>query len=55
METVNTKNGLKIEMLLVDTFERGKLFYAQNRLCLTDNDNNEVNKLDVLSFVEEVK
>ena len=51
MEEVNTLNGLKIQMMLIDRFENTKLFYCQNRICLTTLSNNEIDSTDLIEFI----
>lgn len=51
---VTTLSGLEIDMILVKEYERGRLFFAQERLCLTDLDNKEIRSFDIISFVEDV-
>lgn len=53
-ENVVTKNGLVLSMLLVDTYRYGKLFYFQERLCITDLDNKEIDSHDIIDLIEEI-
>lgn len=54
METVNTKDGLKFEMKLVKTYPNGKLFFFQERLCITNLNNVEIESIDIIDCVEQI-
>lgn len=54
MEIVKTLNGLSLSMTLIKTYPNGKLFFCQERLCLTDTDNNEILSEDIIDLVEQV-
>jgi hypothetical protein len=51
MEIVKTLNGLELEMQLIKTYTSGKLFFSQERLCITDLNNVEINSLDIINYV----
>lgn len=53
METIITKERLAISALLVSEYSRGKLFFAQERLILTNLINEEVRSMDIISFVDD--
>lgn len=53
-EIVITKNGWSIEMQLIKTYPNGKLFFAQERICTTDLNNNEMTSTDIVDLVEEI-
>ena len=53
-ENVKTNNGLEIAMILVKIYPNGKLFFAQERLCITDLDNKEIDSKDLINFVESI-
>ena len=53
-EKVKLKMGITLEMELVKKYRKGKLFYLQERLCLTDLKNNEIQSMDIIDFVEQV-
>lgn len=52
METVYC-NGLSLSALLVKVYPKGKLFFLQDRLLLTDFNNNQVDSFDVIDFVNQ--
>lgn len=54
MEIVKTLNGLEVEMQLLKTYHNGKLFFAQERLCLTDMSNKEINSLDIINYLIDI-
>ena len=54
MELIKTLTGLEVEAKLVKTYSKGKLFFAQERLCLTDLDNNELISLDLLDYLTDI-
>lgn len=54
METVTTLNGLSLEMQLINVYPNGKLFFCQERLCVTDANNNEIVSNDIIDLVEQV-
>lgn len=54
MQIIQTLTGLKISAQLIKDYEKGRLFFAQERLILTDLSNIELNSLDIISFVEEI-
>lgn len=54
METVHTLNGLHLSMQLIKVYPNGKLFFAQERLCITDLNNNEIESNDIIDLVEQI-
>lgn len=55
IETVTTLNGLKIKARLVQEYPKGRLYYAQERLIVTNNDNKEIKSIDVIDLVMGIK
>ena len=53
METILIK-GLSIECKLIKTYTNGKLFFAQERLVITDLNNVYIKGADIIDIVEEV-
>ena len=53
METILI-NGLSIECKLIKTYSKGKLFFAQERLVITDLNNIYVKSVDVIDIIEEI-
>lgn len=53
-EQIYTLNGLILRASLIKIYERGKLFFLQDRLLVTDHNNNEINSLDIISLVEDI-
>lgn len=54
---VNVKSGsetLPIMATLVKEYPKGKLFFAQERLIVTDLNNNELISNDIIDLVEEI-
>jgi hypothetical protein len=45
-------NGLSFEMQLIKVYPNGKLFFCQERLCVTDLNNKEITSNDVIDLVE---
>ena len=54
MEQVRTLNGLTLTMQLIKEYTYGKLFFCQERLCITNLYNEEIRSYDVISFIEEI-
>lgn len=55
IENIKTKNGLVIKARLVQEYPKGRLYYAQEHLVVTDNNNNETKSLDVIELVTGIK
>lgn len=53
METILIK-GLSIECKLIRTYSNGKLFFAQERLVVTDLNNIYTKDMDVIDLVKEI-
>ena len=53
METILI-NGLSIECNLIKTYSKGKLFFAQERLVITDLNNVYIKNVNIIDIVEEV-
>ena len=51
VQGITTKTGLKINANFINLYHTGKLFFAQERLMITDFNNNELNSLDIIEFV----
>jgi len=54
MEQVKTLNGLTLNMQLIKEYTNGKLFFCQERLCITNLNNEEIRSYDVISYIEEI-
>lgn len=48
------KIGVGLEMQLIKTYTNGKLFFCQERLCVTTLDNREIESEDIIDIVEQV-
>ena len=53
METILI-NGLSIECKLIKTYTNGKLFFAQERLVVTDLNNVYIKSVDVIDIVGKI-
>lgn len=53
-ELVQTRNGLKLEMQFLKQAESIKVFYCQDRVCITDLFNVEITSIDLIRLNEEV-
>jgi len=53
-ESVKTLSGFNLDMQLIKTYTNGKLFFCQERLCMTDLDNNEITSLDVIHHLDDI-
>jgi len=53
-EQVKLKIGITLEMELIKKYRKGKLFFLQERLCLTDLKNNEIQSNDIIDFIEQI-
>lgn len=53
-ESVKVLNGLEIDMQLIKTYTNGKLFFCQERLCMTDLDNKEISSIDVINHLHDI-
>lgn len=53
-EIVMLKIGVGLEMQLIKTYTNGKLFFCQERLCVTTLDNREIESEDIIDIVEQV-
>lgn len=53
-EIVSLKIGINLEMQLIKVYPKGKLFFCQERLCVTDLDNKELVSNDIIDLVEAV-
>lgn len=54
IEQVKTKNGLQLPMMLLNKYPKGKLFFSQDRLCVTNLHNCELLSEDILDLVEDI-
>ena len=54
-ETIRTLKGLSVKARLVQEYPKGRLYYAQERLVITDNNNKEIESLDVVELVTKIK
>lgn len=54
METILTKNGLKLSAIFIKEYPNGKLFFCQERIVITNLDNNELSSIDIIDIVEEI-
>ena len=54
LEWVLCKNGIRLQMQLIREYKNGKLFFDQERLCITDVNNTELNSNDIIDLVEEI-
>lgn len=52
---VHCKNGLVLEAKLIQIYyaHGKKLFFLQERIMLTDLDNNEIDSLDLIEFINQ--
>jgi hypothetical protein len=55
IETVHTLKGIPVKAKLVQEFPKGRLFYAQERLMVTDNNNKELKSMDIIELVTGIK
>lgn len=53
-EIVSLRIGINLEMQLIKTYSKGKLFFLQERLCVTDLSNKELASEDIIDLVEQV-
>ena len=51
---VSQINGLSIECKLIKTYSKGKLFFAQERLVVTDLNNVYIKSVDVIDIVGKI-
>lgn len=54
-ENVKTKNGYSISAKLLNRYPKGKLFFAQDRVVITDFDNNEIANLDLIDLIQDLR
>jgi len=47
---VTTMNGLSLEMKHLKTYSTRKVFFHQDRICVTDLNNNEILSLDLIGL-----
>jgi len=54
METIHTSNGLNILGELIATYAsyNRKVFLSQDRICITDSNNNEITNVDLLPLLD---
>ena len=55
MEKIKTLKGLVIDARFVEEYPHGKLFFAQERLVVTDLENNELANIDVIELIMKIK
>lgn len=53
IQNVHCKNGLALEAKLIQIYRvhGKKLFFLQERIMLTDLDNNEIDSIDLIDFI----
>ena len=53
-EIVSLKIGINLEMQLIKVYPKGKLFFCQERLCVTNLINQEIVSNDIIDILEEI-
>jgi hypothetical protein len=53
-EIVSLRIGVNLEMQLVKVYPKGKLFFLQERLCVTDLSNKELVSDDIIDLVKQI-
>lgn len=53
-QEIYTISGKSIMAKFVERYNKGKLFFFEERLVITDLKNKEINTIDILSFVRPV-
>lgn len=51
MYNITMKNGLVLYAQFIKSYGIRKLFLCQDRLVLTDLEDNEINSMDIIDFV----
>ena len=54
-EQITTRDGIKVDAIFLNDYEQGKLFYAQERLVITGDNNVVIDSVDIINTIQHLK
>ena len=54
-EQITTRDGFKVDAIFLNDYEQGKLFYVQERLVITGDNNAVIDSIDIINTIQHLR